>query len=87
MELQTQQSTVQVSTKGIDVGKIEKELAAMWKPADGKEGSQAESGVTRACTMNLLVYSSVAEDRAEIDEMLDTVCEQHPGRMLVLRAD
>lgn len=37
--------------------------------------------------MNLLVYSSVAEDRAGIDEMLDTVCEQHPGRMLVLRAD
>ena len=32
--MQTQESTVQVSaTKGIDVGKIEKELAAMWKPA------------------------------------------------------
>ena len=87
MEMQTQQSTVSVSTKGIDVGKIEKELAAMWKPADEVEGANAESGVTRACAMNLLVYSSVAEDRAGIDEMLDTVCEQHPGRMLVLRAD
>ena len=87
MELQTQQSTVSVSTKGIDVGKIEKELAAMWKPADETKGEGAEAGVTRACTMNLLVYSSIAEDRAGIDELLDTVCEQHPGRMLVLRAD
>src|SRR5947209_6949813 len=86
MEMQTQQSTVS-TTKGIDVGKIEKELAAMWKPADETRDSQADSGVTRACTINLLVYSSVVEDRAGIDEMLDTVCEQHPGRMLVLRTD
>ncbi|HUQ33825.1 MAG TPA: glucose-6-phosphate dehydrogenase assembly protein OpcA [Pyrinomonadaceae bacterium] len=87
--MQTQESTVQVSTtKGIDVGKIEKELAAMWKPAvDGAEGSNAESGVTRACTLNLLVYATTEDDRAKIDEMLEVVGEQHPGRTLVLLAD
>ncbi len=86
--MQTQESIVQVSTtKGIDVGKIEKELAAMWKPSDDGEGSNAESGVTRACALNLLVYATETDDRAQIDEMLDEVSEQHPGRTLVLLAD
>src|SRR5437764_12899370 len=86
MQMQTQENAVQVSTtKGIDVGKIEKELAAMWKPADEAKG--AESGVTRACALNLLVYATVTDDRAKIDEMLDTVCENHPGRTLLLMAD
>ena len=86
MQMQTQENAVQVSTtKGIDVGKIEKELAAMWKPADEAKG--AESGVTRACALNLLVYATVTDDRAGIDEMLDTVCENHPGRTLLLMAD
>jgi glucose-6-phosphate dehydrogenase assembly protein OpcA len=86
--MQTQESTVSVSiTKGIDVGKIEKELAAMWKPAADAEGSNAESGVTRACALNLLVYAGAGDDRARIDEMLEVVNEQHPGRTLVLLAD
>jgi glucose-6-phosphate dehydrogenase assembly protein OpcA len=86
--MQTQESTVPISTtKGIDVGKIEKELATMWKPASGAEGSNAESGVTRACALNLLVYATVGDDREHIDEMLDEVSEQHPGRTLVLLAD
>jgi glucose-6-phosphate dehydrogenase assembly protein OpcA len=37
--------------------------------------------------MNLLVYATVADDRAAIDEMLDEVNGQHPGRTLVLLAD
>jgi glucose-6-phosphate dehydrogenase assembly protein OpcA len=86
--MQTQENIVQVSiTKGIDVGKIEKELAAMWKPADGSKEGSAESGVTRACALNLLVYSSVTDDRTEMEEILDAVCEQHPSRTLWLLAD
>jgi glucose-6-phosphate dehydrogenase assembly protein OpcA len=86
--MQTQGSTVPISTtKGIDVGKIERELAAMWKPASEAEGSNAESGVTRACALNLLVYATTGDDRAAIDEMLHEVSEQHPGRTLVLLAD
>src|SRR5918911_414383 len=87
MDIQTQESTVQVSIKGIDVGKIEKELAAMWKAADGAEGSHAEPGVTRACALNLIVYATVADDREAIGEMLDVVNGQHPGRSLVLLVD
>jgi len=85
--MQTQGSIVPLSTKGIDVGKIEKELAAMWKPAANGEGSNAESGVTRACALNMLVYATAGDERAAIDEMLHEVNEQHPGRTLVLLAD
>jgi glucose-6-phosphate dehydrogenase assembly protein OpcA len=86
--MQTQENIVPISTtKGIDVGKIEKELATMWKPAAEATGSSEESGVTRACTLNLLVYATVKDDRTGIDDMLDAVCEHHPGRTLMLLAD
>ncbi|HWT01676.1 MAG TPA: glucose-6-phosphate dehydrogenase assembly protein OpcA [Pyrinomonadaceae bacterium] len=85
--MQTQETTIQLSAKGIDVGKIERELASMWKPASGGEGVNAESGVTRACALNLVVYATAADDREKIDDMLQVVSEQHPGRMLVLMAD
>jgi glucose-6-phosphate dehydrogenase assembly protein OpcA len=86
--MQTQENIVQLSAaKGIDVGKIEKELAAMWKPADGSKEGSSESGVTRACALNLLVYSSVTDDRTEMEEVLDAVCEQNPSRTLWLMAD
>ena len=87
MEIQTQGNAVEVSaTRGIDVGKIEKELAAMWHQASGTEGGD-DSGVVRACALNLVVYTTAHEDRARLDEMLATVNEQHPGRSLVLLAD
>ncbi|HEX8494267.1 MAG TPA: glucose-6-phosphate dehydrogenase assembly protein OpcA [Pyrinomonadaceae bacterium] len=87
METHTQGNVIQVSaTRGIDVGKIEKELAAMWQQASVAEGVD-DSGVVRACALNLIVYTTVADDRARLEEMLATVNEQHPGRALVLVAD
>jgi glucose-6-phosphate dehydrogenase assembly protein OpcA len=87
METQTHESAVPVSaTKGIDVRRIEKELAAMWQQASTTEGAD-EAGIVRACALNLVVYTTAGEDRAQLDEMLATVNEQHPGRALVLLAD
>lgn len=87
METQTQESAVPVSaTRGIDVGKIEKELATMWQPVSGAK-EEEESGVVRACALNLIIYTTAGEDQAQIDEMIETVNEQHPGRTLVLVAD
>ncbi len=87
METQIQGSAVEVSaTRGIDVGGIEKELAAMWQQASGSEGAD-EAGVVRACALNLVVYTTMEDDRARLDEMLATVNEQHPGRSLVLLVD
>jgi glucose-6-phosphate dehydrogenase assembly protein OpcA len=87
METQTHESTNAVSISGIDVGKLEKELAAMWQPARNEDGTSAESGTTRVCVLNLIVYAAHHEDRAQIDTLLDQVTEQAPGRAIVLVAD
>src|SRR3982751_6042748 len=83
METQTQESKAAVSVAGIDVGKLEKELAAMWQPAEGDEGA----GVTRVCVLNLIVYAAEHEDRAEIDKLLDEVTAAVPSRAIILVAD
>ncbi|HYX40416.1 MAG TPA: glucose-6-phosphate dehydrogenase assembly protein OpcA, partial [Pyrinomonadaceae bacterium] len=87
METQTQESKAAVSVSGIDVGKLEKELAAMWQPAKHEDGTVAEAGTTRVCVLNLIVYAAEHEDRAEIDQLLDEVTEQTPGRSIILVAD
>ena len=82
--MQVQSNTVPVSTtKGIDAGKVEKELASMWMGT----GEEAGAGVTRARALNLLVYTTKQDDRERLEEMLDEVSQQHPGRALVLVAD
>ncbi len=87
METQTHESAGAVSVSGIDVGKLEKELAAMWQPAKGADGTATAAGVTRVCVLNLIVYAAQQEDRAEIDKMLDEVTAQTPSRIILLIAD
>ncbi len=70
--------------QGIDVGRLEKELARNWqRSAEGGE----ESGVTRVCVLNLIVYAARKDDRAQMDELLDVVAAHVPSRALVLIAD
>ena len=59
----------------------------MWSDASGSGNGATGSGVTRACTLNLIVYTTPADNRAQLDEMLDLVGEQHPGRILIIIAD
>ena len=70
--------------QGIDVGRLEKELAANWQ---SNAGGGEESGMTRVCVLNLIVYVAPGEDRAKIDELLEVVTEHAPSRALVLIAD
>ncbi|HJR06127.1 MAG TPA: glucose-6-phosphate dehydrogenase assembly protein OpcA [Pyrinomonadaceae bacterium] len=70
-------------SQGIDVGRLEKELAAGWQSEAGADGA----GVTRVCVLNLIVYATHHEDRAEIDNLLDEVTAHTPSRALVLIAD
>lgn len=70
-------------SQGIDVGRLEKELAASWQSDAGEEAS----GVTRVCVLNLIVYASHEEDRTQIDEVLDEVTAHTPSRALVLIAN
>ncbi len=75
--------------KGIDAPKLEKELAAMWggDATGANADGSPQAGVTRACVLNLVVYSTVQDDRAAIDQLLEAVTEEHPCRALVLIAD
>ncbi len=88
METQTGTGVVSSTVKGIDVSKIEQELSALWKRTTGSlKAEDAGSGVTRACVLNLLVYATAHEERAEIEKILGEVFEQNPCRALILVAD
>lgn len=94
MPLETQANPIPFQpAKGVDVDKIEKELASMWSSAsDPKDGESNKAGsggagVTRACALNLIVYTTPTDDRNQLEELLSQVNEQHPGRTLILVAD
>src|SRR5438132_7849199 len=87
MPLETQANPIPVSpSKGVDVDKIEKELASMWAGASDSDNGESGAGVTRACALNLIVYTTPWEDRDQLEELLSQVNEQHPGRTLILLA-
>lgn len=79
-----QQNVARNAPQGIDVGRLEKELAAGWRSNAGDAG---EPGMTRVCVLNLIVHAEMQEDRAKIDELLDVVTEHAPSRALVLITD
>lgn len=82
MEIQTNESAAPLSlAKGIDVGKIEKELKSLWRTDE-----QGHS-VTRAYTSNLVVYAHAGEDLETISDMLTVVNGIHPGRVVLLVAN
>ncbi len=58
----------------------------MWaNTSEGENGTS--SGVTRACALNLIVYTTPRDNRESLEELLSQVNEQHPGRTLILVAD
>lgn len=83
--MQTQEHIVALSaTKGIEVGKLERELSAMWATATEGTMGGSHSGVTRACVLNLVACTTHHDDRGALDDLLDEVIEHHPCRALVL---
>jgi glucose-6-phosphate dehydrogenase assembly protein OpcA len=87
MPLETQSNAVPFPPlEGVDIDRLEKELAAMWASAGSTEDGVANTGVTRACALNLIVYTTPREDRDQLEEQLSQVNEHHPGRVLILVA-
>jgi len=94
MSIETQANPVPFPpARGVDVDGIERQLSAMWSsasdPKDGlsdKSGGAAGAGVTRACALNLIVYTTPEDDRSQLEELLSEVNGQHPGRTLILVA-
>jgi glucose-6-phosphate dehydrogenase assembly protein OpcA len=86
--MSTQESTSHLSVeRGVDASKVEKELTAMWAEMSAPEGKGQSAGVVRACVLNLIVYAASGEERAEADELLETVVERHPCRAIVIAAE
>ena len=87
MSLETHASEVSWSpVKGVDVNKIEKELASMWSGVSKTGDASGGAGVTRACALNLIVYTTPTDDHSQLEVMLGEINEQHPGRTLILVA-
>ena len=85
MSLETHASEVSLSpVKGVDVNKIEKELASMWSGVSKTGDASGGAGVTRACALNLIVYTTPMDDHSQLEGTLTQINEQHPGRTLIL---
>jgi glucose-6-phosphate dehydrogenase assembly protein OpcA len=86
--MSTQESTSHLLVeRGVDASRVEKELTAMWAEMSAPEGEGQHAGVVRACVLNLVVYAANKEERAEADELLETVVERHPCRAIVIAAE
>ncbi|MFL6286648.1 MAG: glucose-6-phosphate dehydrogenase assembly protein OpcA [Pyrinomonadaceae bacterium] len=86
--MSTQESTNHLSVeRGVDASKVEKELTAMWAEMSASEGEGQHAGVVRACVLNLIVYAASGEERAEADDLLETVVERHPCRAILIAAE
>lgn len=86
--MSTQESTSHLSVeRGVDASKVERELTAMWAEMSAPEGEGQSAGVVRACVLNLIVYAANGEERAEADDLLETVVERHPCRAILIAAE
>lgn len=65
----------------VDVAGIEKELKGLWKKA-ASPGSDAPAPATmiRACSFNLILFSSEANAETEGNDLLDDILNHHPAR-------
>lgn len=83
-------TTVEQFLSGIPVpvqpAAIERELAAMWKPASGQTAGDATTAVTRVCLANLLVIGSAANN-AWHGDTLHKLSAYYPCRMLWVQLD
>ena len=68
-----------------NVAEIEAGLTAMWRSA--AEGASAESAVTRASALTLLVYVDCPEAAREVSNLLAEVTRQNPCRSVLMVMD
>lgn len=67
----------------VDVAKIERELAELWKAAASSKEGGGEA-VTRVCLLNLLIYTSDEDHASTLGATIATVTEHAPCRAMVL---
>jgi glucose-6-phosphate dehydrogenase assembly protein OpcA len=81
-------SNVETFTSGsalrVDIGAIERELTRLWKAA-AAPSDEGEGAVTRACLLNLIVWSEKAD--SGLSSVLASVVATHPSRVLLVQID
>jgi glucose-6-phosphate dehydrogenase assembly protein OpcA len=75
-----------MSTNGINVSAIERDLANVWRD-EAIAGDEEGAAVTRARVLTLLVYSDNESAGQELADTIAAVTEQHPCRALVMTVD
>lgn len=65
----------------VDIAKIEKELQTLWQSAS--ESGEANGSVTRACAINLILYSEDADAETVAGDVLDDITTRHPCRAIL----
>jgi hypothetical protein len=74
-------------TESIDLGRIEEELAALWRQA-GEAAARSGEAVTRACLWNLVECHPIdAVASGSHADPVDEVCAVVPSRLIRLRAE
>lgn len=72
---------------GIDVEELERELSAEWATLSAGQPEGVHRSITRACALNLLVYTTPKGDVEQLNSLLEEVAREHPCRAIVLRVD
>jgi len=66
----------------VNVSNLEAELSALWRTA--AEDAAAETAVTRACTLTLLIYVESDEAAYEVTNLVAEVTRQNPCRAIIM---
>jgi glucose-6-phosphate dehydrogenase assembly protein OpcA len=69
--------------RGVDVAGLERQLAETWS----KNAREGQTGLTRVCVVNLIIFVPNLAERGELDELLEEVAAQTPGRIIVILVD
>jgi glucose-6-phosphate dehydrogenase assembly protein OpcA len=65
----------------VDIARIEKELKTLWQSAS--ESGEEGGSVTRACAMNLILYSEDSDAETVAGDVLDDITTRHPCRAIL----
>lgn len=79
------QTTTISRQSSIDIGAIEKELAALWKqPADAQNNIDSSPHITRACVMTLVVPVSGQRAANDASTVITQLTDRFPNRAIVV---
>lgn len=71
----------------VDIGRIERELASLWKSISEPGSGEDAPAVTHSCLLNLVVLCRGAGEASRVSSTIDEVVSVRPSRVLVAVVD